>query len=116
MFIFYSQKYFKSNRVFIYFKKKSLTIRNNRFLNDISLIDTIYKNVKNLIELYKLNSSDSVYCEEIRECCLWCLNNISELLTQPPCGKDDTEQVKKTEYTVKFVGKFSQFTIIVSAL
>ena len=69
-------------------------------MNDTSLIDMIYTNVKKLIELYKQNSNDTIYCEEIRECCLWCLNNISELLTQPLSGKDDSEDVIKSEYTV----------------
>lgn len=60
----------------------------------------IYRNVKNLIELYKQNSNDSLYCDVIRQCCLWCINNLNELLTQPTLSKDMSDELKKSEYTV----------------
>lgn len=60
----------------------------------------IYRNVKNLIDLYKQNSNDSLYCDVVRSCLLWCQNNIYELLTQPPSGKDTSQELAKAEYTV----------------
>ena len=59
----------------------------------------LYRNVKNLIELYKQNTNDNFFCEIIRECFVWCINNINELISQPK-DNDISDDLKKFEYTV----------------
>lgn len=79
---------------------KSLTIRINKFWNETTIVDIVYKCTKRLFLLYKQNSYDYLYLLQVRECFVWCLNNLNELLTQPVSAYDSSDELINAEYTV----------------
>ena len=76
---------FKNNKV-NYFDHKSLLIRNNKFYDDDQFIEINYRAIKHSLEILKSFVINSNYALEIRECIMWSLNNLYEIISFP-CGK-----------------------------
>lgn len=111
------QKYFKVNKVDLALIQSSI-IRNNKFFNDTEIIEMIYKSIKKITTYIKNSSPSFNYLLQLRDCVLWCLNNLTEVITQPSemqekNSKDNNNSMeqKMGEYTV-FCFNSSPFTTI----
>lgn len=62
-----------------------------------------YKTIKTLYEQYRKHNYDSLYLIQVRECFIWCLNNLNELLTLPKYLNSASEDIRTIEYTVGFI-------------
>ena len=58
-------------------------MRNNKFFNDTDIIEIIHLSIKIITEYIKINSPNYYYLLQLRDCVLWCINNLSEVISQP---------------------------------
>lgn len=96
VFLFNYQVYFKNS--------KSIVIRNNRSLDDKQIIKTMVETISRLTVLLKNDIKTYELELETRDCILWCLNNLNELINQAPdltiVPKEEAIAQKKNEYLV----------------
>jgi hypothetical protein len=61
-----------------------VTIRINKYLDDIMLIDSIISVIKKLSERYAMNDLviGDEYRKEMRNCLSWCVSNINYAINQ----------------------------------
>ncbi len=88
-------KFYKNN--------KSITIRNNKEIEDQAIIKNIVEMLGRLI-VKDINIS-SMLIDEIKDCIMWALNLLNELVAQPvdlntKISKEELMEQKKKEYSV----------------
>lgn len=59
-----------------------MTIRNNKYCFDELIIEINYKAIKKIQDCLKSFVINNNYALEIRECVMWAINNLSEIISQ----------------------------------